>query len=96
MSKFKKINFKLLLGSLILSMFLILILNMMMFIICIVPELLEAFNNGIGGNIKGYTFNLTRNSILLVGTTIIMYYLIGGMRNEDDEEQESEENNKKE
>ena len=75
----KKINFKLLLGSLIASVFIILIINLFAFIIFSVPELLEAFNNavGIGGNIKGYTFNLTSNSIVLAVMTIIMYYLMG-------------------
>lgn len=73
----KKINFKLLLGSLVASAFMILIFNLLAFAIFSVPELLEAFNNGIGGNIKGYTFNLTSNSIVLVVMTIIMYYLMG-------------------
>lgn len=75
----KKINFKLLLGSLIASVFMILIINLIAFIIFSVPELLEAFDNATGGvgNIKGYTFNLTINSILLVITTIIIYYLMG-------------------
>lgn len=75
----KKINFKLLLGSLVLSAFVLLIFNLIAFLMFSVPELLEAFNNAMGivGNIKGYTFNLTRNSILLVIMTIIIYYLMG-------------------
>jgi hypothetical protein len=75
----KKINFKLLLGSLIASAFMLLICNLLAFAISSVPELLEAFNNAMGivGNMKGYTFNLTRNSILLVIMTIIIYYLMG-------------------
>lgn len=79
MSKFKKIDFKLLLVSLIASVFIMLILNLIAFIIFSVPELLEAFNNAMGivGNTKGYTFNLTSNSILLVVMTMIMYYLMG-------------------
>lgn len=77
MSKFKKINFKLLLGSLVVSVFIILIINLIAFIIFSVPELLEAFNNGFGGNIKGYTFNLTSSSILLIVMTIIIYYSMG-------------------
>lgn len=74
----KKINFKLLLGSLVVSVFMILIFNLLAFAIFSVPELLEAFYNAIGGvgNGKGYTFNLTRNSIVLVVMTIIMYYLM--------------------
>jgi hypothetical protein len=75
----KKINFKLLLGSLVASAFMILIINLIAFAIFSVPELLEAFNNAMGivGNMKGYTFNLTRNSILLVIMTIIFYYSMG-------------------
>ena len=75
----KKINFKLLLGSLIASAFMILIINLIAFLMFSVPELLEAFDNATGGvgNIKGYTFNLTRNSILLVIMTIIIYYSMG-------------------
>ena len=75
----KKINFKLLLGSLVASAFLLLILNLLAFVIFSVPELLEAFNNAMGivGNTKGYTFNLTSNSIALVVMTIIIYFLMG-------------------
>jgi hypothetical protein len=75
----KKINFKLLLGSLVASAFMLLIFNLLAFAIFSVPELLEAFDNATGGvgNTKGYTFNLTRNSILLVIMTIIFYYLMG-------------------
>ena len=75
----KKINFKLLLGSLIISAFMILIFNLIAFAISSVPKLLEAFNKAMGivSNTKGYTFNLTRNSILLVIMTIIIYYLMG-------------------
>lgn len=74
----KKINFKLLLGSLVASAFMILIFNLLALVIFSVPELLEAFYKGIGGvgNGKGYTFNLTSNSIVLVVMTIIMYYLM--------------------
>ena len=75
MSKF---NFKLLLGCLIASVFIILIFNLIAFIILSVPKLLEAFNNGFGGNVKGYTFNLTSNSIILVVMTIIMYHYLMG------------------
>lgn len=72
----KKINFKLLLVSLIASVFIMLIINLIAFAIFSVPELLEAFDNATGGigNIKGYTFNLTSNSIVLVIMTIIIYY----------------------
>ena len=57
----KKINFKLLLGSLIASAFMILISNLMAFAIFV----------------EYYTFDILKNSILLVITTIIIYYLMG-------------------